>query len=187
MRIGRGTFESIEQFIADNKYSAEKVQQGIDLLARGMVLVVKANAQAQAMGPVAPNRRSNPALAYRLPVQRITGEYFAGWTQKRLGQGHWLVYNDTREAFLIETGMFQKIRRPIAKMSLIKMLEMLQTTRTGERFIDWVIASRRNEKGQFRPFSERLGNEFKMSLTAIDLPERGVGNPSIAGPQAELP
>jgi len=135
-------FAAIENFIQDNIYSKVKVAQGMDLLVRTMAYVVKGNAQKRAAGPIAPRQRSVPALAYKIPVQRITGAYFAGWKVRRIGLAHWYVYNDSREAYLIETGMFMRVRRPILKLSLIDMLRMLDGTRTGARFLDWVIAPR---------------------------------------------
>lgn len=154
--IGRKTFEEIEDFIRDNHASAEKVKFGINSLANAMVLVIKGEAQKRSGGPVAARKRSNPALAYRIPVQRITGRYFAGWMIKKLGSGHYLIYNDSVEAFLIETGLYQRVRRPILKMSLMSMLALLQTTRTAERFVDWVMAPRRNSRGQFQSFGTRM-------------------------------
>jgi hypothetical protein len=154
--ISRQTFDQIENYIADNLASIEKVNFGIDMLVRSMVMVVRGAAQAKSAGPIAPRRRSNPALAGRIPVQRITGEYFAGWTIRRLGNGRWVVYNDSVEAWLIEFGIYQRVRRPILKMSVIAMLRLIQTTRTAERFMDWVIAPRRSSLGRFQSFQTRL-------------------------------
>lgn len=154
--FSRKTFENLENFIADNEASKEKVAEGIELLTRAMVLVIKGLAQQKSGGPVAPRHRSNPALAGRVPVQRISGAYFAGWQQRRIGYARWAVFNDTKEATLIEDGLFQRVRRPVLKMSLIGMLGMLQTTRTGERFMDHVLKPRRNTHGQFVPFGGRL-------------------------------
>lgn len=154
--ISRKTFAQIEEFMLDNKASIAKSKIGLDLLTRGMVLVIKGYAQQKSSGPVAARHRSNPALAGRIPVQRISGRYFAGWTVKRLGHGHYIVYNDAVEAYLIETGLYQRVRRPILKMSMLGMLSLLQTTRTGERFLDWVIAPRRNARGQFQSFGGRI-------------------------------
>lgn len=156
--IGRKTFEDIEDFIADNKASAEKAALGIDLLVRAMVLLTKGLAQQKSGGPIAPAHRSNPALANRIPVQQITGRYFAGWTQRKVANGVWVLYNDSVEAYLIETGMFQRVRRPILKMSLIGMLGVIQTTRTADRFLEWVLAPRRSAKGQFQSFGSRVGS-----------------------------
>lgn len=173
LTISRKTFASIENFIADNNASKEKLHMGLDALARGMVLVIKGLAQQKSGGPVAPRRRSNPALAYRIPVQRITGRYFAGWTVKRLGPAHYVIYNDVFEAYLIEYGIFQRVRRPILKMSLMGMLSLLQTTRTGDRFLDWVLAPRRSAKGQFQSFNTRM-----MGTATLG---------GMAGPEGKLP
>lgn len=156
--FSRKTFENIENFIADNEASKEKVQQGIDLLVRAMVLAIKGFAQEKSGGPLAPRQRSVAALANRIPVQRITGRYYAGWTQRRLGHARWMVFNDAKEAWYVEYGIHQRVRRPVLKMSLIGMLGMLQTTRTGDRFMEWVLRPRRNSKGQFVPFGQRVGS-----------------------------
>jgi hypothetical protein len=185
--ISRKTFENLEQFIRDNEASAAKAQVGIDLLTRLMALTIKGFAQEKAAGPVAARHRSNPAFANRIPVQRISGKYFAGWTQRKMGHAHWMVYNDAKEAWLIEYGVFQVTRRPILKMSVIDMLRFIQTTRAGERFLDSILAPRRNAKGQFSSFDQRLGTGFKLGLTAQDMPDRGASNPNIVGPSGALP
>lgn len=142
--------------MADVEGSIQKTNQGIDLLVRAMVLVIKGLAQKKSGGPVAPRHRSNPAMAYRIPVQRITGAYYAGWTQRRLGRAHWILYNDSVEAYFIESGMHMRVRRPILKMSLIGMLRFIQTTRTGDRFLEWVLAPRRDARGRFQSFHSRV-------------------------------
>jgi hypothetical protein len=159
--------------MADIQSSKEKVAMGLDLIVRSMVLVMKGLAQEKAGGPVAPRHRSVAALAYRIPVQRITGAYYAGWTQRRVGPAHWILYNETVEAYFIETGMFMRIRRPILKMSLIGMLRFIQTTRTGEHFLEWVLAPRRNAKGQFQSFATRMKGTETLG--------------SLAGPTGSLP
>lgn len=178
--ITRKTFEQIETFIADNKASIEKMNKGIDLLVQGTILVVKAGAQERSAGPVAPGKRSVPALAYKIPVQRITGRYFAGWTQRRLGNGHWILYNDSYEAYLIEYGIFQRVRRPILKLSVLGMLRFIQTTPTVGRFMDWVIAPRRNSRGQFQSFSKRMAGTQTIR-------ESSPMTNNLAGPQGNLP
>lgn len=160
LRIGRKTFDSIEKFIKDNEYSIQKVNMGMDVLVRYVVLVVKAGVQQRSMGPIAPRRRSQPGLAYRIPVQRITGRYFAGWHTRRLSNAVWLLYNDSYESYLIETGMFQRVRRPILKMSILGMLKFMQHSRTGDRFVDWIIAPRRDSAGKFVAFNRRVTTSF---------------------------
>lgn len=184
--FSRKTFENIEDFIADNQASKEKVAQGIDLLVRAMVLSIKGFAQEKTAGPLAPRQRSVPALANRIPVQRITGHLYAGWTQQRIGFAHWMVYNDAKEAWMVEYGIHQRQRRPILKMSVIGMLGMLQATRTGERFLETVLAPRRNAKGQFQTFEQRI-SRFKLHNPPSDMPGRGAHNPNIAGPSGRLP
>lgn len=185
--IARKTFENIEDFIADNEVSIEKVTVGVDMLARLMVYAIRGYAQQKSAGPVAPRQRSVSALAHRIPVQRITGAYFAGWSTRKIGNAHWEVFNDAREAYFIEYGIHQRSRRPILKMSTIDMLRMIQTTRTAERFLASILAPRRNTRGQFQSFSTRLGTGFQLGLTAGDLPGRGAANPNIVGPTGDLP
>lgn len=155
--ISRRTFENLEQWIRDNEASAQKAAQGIDTLVRLCILVVKAEAQKRTMGPVAPQRRSNPALAYRIPVQRITGRYFAGWTVRRVRFGAWMIYNDERAAYVVEFGIGQRVRRPVLKLSVIGMLRFVQTTRMADRFAEYVMAPRRTPQGRFRSFESRIG------------------------------
>lgn len=153
--IGRKTFQDIENLIEDSKASIGKVNIGLNALVRTMAYTMKGYAQQQSGGPVAPGRRSNPALANRIPVQRITGAYFAGWQVKSVGKARYRMFNESKEAYLIETGLYQRTRRPILKMSVLNMLQLLQTTRTGDRFASWVMAPRRDSKGQFQSFGAR--------------------------------
>lgn len=153
--VMRPNFEAIEDFLRDNASSRERAAMGMDLLIQTIGIVTKGLAQQRSAGAVAPRQRSNPALAYRIPVQRITGAYFAGWTLKRTGVGRYLLYNDTVEAYLIETGMYMRVRRPILKLSVLGMLKFIQTTRTADRFLDWVIAPRRDAQGKFQSFKSR--------------------------------
>lgn len=171
--ITRKSFEQIEDFIRDNEASIDKAERGIDMLVRTMVMVIKGLAQEKSGGPVAARQRSNPVLAFKIPVQRITGAYYAGWKLRRMGMGRWVVYNDTVEAWFIEYGIHQRVRRPILQMSLIGMLKFIQSTRTGDRFLDWVMAPRRSSKGTFQSFQTRMMNT------------RTLGG--MAGPKGNLP
>jgi hypothetical protein len=192
----RGTFEAIEQFISDNKHDIARVNAGMDLLVRGFVLVIKGEAQKRSQGPVAPGRRSVPILAHRIPVQRITGYYYAGWTQRKLANGVWYFYNQSKEAYLIETGLFQRLRRPILKLSMISALRFLQTTRTGERFMESMLGKRRSYDGRFRSFNTRLQGTDTLSMgtgygTWLGGSSSGKGvlvtEHPMAGPQGKLP
>lgn len=156
--ILRADFTAIERFIADNRESVAKVERGMDLLVRTFAMLILGYAQQKSGGPVAPRRRSVPALAHRIPVQRITGDYFAGWQVRRAGSMSWLVFNDVKEAYLIETGMYQRVRRPILKLSIIAALKFLENSRTEQRFAASLINPRRNALGQYAnvSFAERL-------------------------------
>lgn len=156
-QITRQTFTDIENFISDNEASADKVLMGMDALARSMILVIKGLAQQKSAGPQSFGR-SNPAFANRIPVQRISGRYYAGWTTRKVGNAHWMLYNDAVEAYLIETGLYQRTRRPILKLSIIGMLKFLENSRTEQRFLAWVLAPRRAANGQYAaiPIQQRL-------------------------------
>lgn len=184
--ITLASMRSIEDFIIDNQYSRDKLRYGMDVLVRTLINVVQAEARKRSAGPVAPRWRSVPAFAYKIPVQRITGRYYQGWTIRRVRNAHWMLYNDAYEAWLIEYGINMRVRRPILKQSFMAMMQFIQTTRTAEMFADWVMAPRRNAKGQFQSFERRI-QPFKLMATAADLPGRGSRNPNIAGPQGRLP
>lgn len=141
-KITQASFDRIAKFIEDNEASVEKANAGIDLIVHGMVTIVRSEAMKRSFGPVAPRQRSVPALAFRIPVQRITGRYYAGWYIRRLGRGRWVVGNDSYEAMLIETGLFQRTRRPVLKMSTLAMLAFVQQTRLMERFGESILSTR---------------------------------------------
>ena len=153
--ISRQTFRNLEEWMNDNDASIDKARAGMDAIVRLCILVVKAEVQKRSYGPLAPNQRSNPALAYRIPVQRITGHYFAGWHVRRTSRG-WMIYNDELEAYLVETGLYQRVRRPILKMSVVSMLRFIQSTKTADRFVDWVFQPRRDPRGRFQSFNTRV-------------------------------
>lgn len=183
--ISRRTFEQLEDWMQDNQASIQKANEGMRVLTRLCILVVKAEVQKRSFGPVAPGQRSVPSLAFKIPVQRITGRYFAGWTV-RPTRGGWKIYNDEIEAYLIETGMYQRTRRPILKMSVLDMVSFIQGTRTEQRFLEYVFAPRRSANGRFRSFENRT-RSLALALAAPDMPDRGAGNANIIGPKGRLP
>jgi hypothetical protein len=184
--ITLASIRSIEDYIQDNRYSIDKVKYGMDTLIRVLINVVQAEARKRSAGPVAPRWRSVPAFAYKIPVQRITGRYYQGWTIRRVRNAHWMLYNDSYEAWLIEYGIYMRVRRPILKQSFMAMMQFIQTTRTAETFVDWVLAPRRNAKGQFQSFERRI-RPFKLATPPPGYEGRGSANPNLAGPQGRLP
>lgn len=153
--FSRKTFEQLEDWIKDNEASKVKAAYGMQELIRLCILVTKSSAMAKSRGPLAPRQRSVPALAAKIPVQRITGVFYSGWQIRKTARGYKL-YNDSVEAYLIETGMFQRVRRPILKLSVIDMLRFIQSTRTGDRFVDWIFAPRRSPQGRIQSFNQRI-------------------------------
>ena len=186
MRITLESIRQIEDYMLDNQASIDKLQYGLDTLIRVLINIVQMEARKRSQGPVAPRYRSVPAFAFKIPVQRITGRYYQGWTIRRVRNAHWMLYNDSFEAWLIESGMYMRVRRPILKMSFMAMLKFIQTTRTAESFVDSVLAPRRSSKGQFQSFTRRV-RPFLMANPPIGHEHRGAANPNIAGPQGRLP
>jgi hypothetical protein len=136
--ISRTTMTQINAYIAMNEESIHKVQAGMDLFVRAMVIIARSEAMKRSFGPLAPNRRSSAALANRIPVQRITGKYYGDWYVLRLGNARWAVGNNSKESVLIETGMYQRTRRPILKYSVAGMFKILADMGAFQQFSAWI-------------------------------------------------
>ena len=159
LTISRSTFDELEDWIRDNAASERDFVTGMNALVAMMAYTVKGAAQKKTMGQV-DRRATNTALAYKIPVRRITGKLFAGWKVSRLGPGRYMVYNDDRAAWVLEEDIDRRsgrrMRRPILKLSVMQMLKLIQTTRTAERMVDSVMKPRRNNRGQFQSFQARM-------------------------------
>lgn len=112
--------------------------------------------------------------AWKIPVRRITGNYFRGWKVKRLVPGVWALVNDSREAYFIEFGINwvgatgsisrkgakpylkynRRVRRPIQKLSLMKTMRFIESTGVADKV--WAAT--------FAPF--RPGRENSISSRA---------------------
>ena len=175
LTISRRTFEELEEWIRDNAVAEKDFVTGINAIVMMMAYTIKGAAQQKTMGAV-DRRAQNTALAYKIPVRRITGKLFAGWKVSKLGPGRYMVYNDDRAAWVLEEDIDQRsgrrTRRPILKLSVIQMLKLIQTTRTAERMVDSVMAPRRNNRGQFQSFKARMA---------------GTSMSGIVGPSGTLP
>lgn len=80
------------------------------------------------------------AGAWKIPVRRITGAYYAGWYAERLSPSVWMVSNKSREAYYIEfginhagtglhsTGGRVRIRRPVLKLSVMEAMSFAAGT-----------------------------------------------------------
>jgi hypothetical protein len=159
--IRTSTFDQIDDFITDLQSLGRSIQPGMEILTSTLAYTNQSFAQAMSRGPVDPQMRNRKA-AWKIPVRRITGRYYLGWKTRRLKLGLWMVYNDSREAYYIEYGIHptgsarqtkkrgpggqrggtrytMRVRRPIGKLSVIKTLRFVDTSRVGERVFDSVL------------------------------------------------
>ena len=135
-------FEAIENAILQSMRIRRQMPIAMDRLVRFMSYAHLGFAQKRSLGPVDPMQR-RPEFAWKIPVRRISGRYFFGWKVKRVGMGHYKMYNDSREAFFIEFGIHRnpytgkpsarRIRRPIMKLSFLENLRFIQSTHVANR------------------------------------------------------
>jgi hypothetical protein len=132
LHITDESFLQIEEFIrwSETVGSAKNFNFGMNALVMFMAYTNLGIAQKMSAGPVDP-QMNNAAAAWKVPVRRITEDYFYGWKVRRLSLGTWQLYNDSREAYFIEFGIHvggARVRRPIRKLSLLKTLRALEST-----------------------------------------------------------
>lgn len=96
--------------------------------------------------------------SWRMPVPRVTEQYFRGWKVQKIRNGVWMLTNESREAYFIEYGIHRnphtgevsprRIRRPIFKLSLLRTIEHLQTTAIAHRIWQDVLVPKPGEPGR---------------------------------------
>jgi hypothetical protein len=135
------TFNGLEEAIrwAENEVPRNLYTYMNDLVFH-MALVNQGEARKMSFGPSDPGGH-NSSLAWKLPVRRISQNYYLGWKVRQLRPGVWQLYNDSREAYFIEFGINwmggnRRVRRPIRKMSLRRTMEIMMTTKAFHRI--WV-------------------------------------------------
>lgn len=107
-------------------------------------------------GPATPHpifrHTASSDLAWKIPVRRITGNYYLGWKVREVRPGVVQLYNDSREAYFIEFGINglpgtqgRLVRRPIRKLSLIKTLNYMAQTNAFHRV--WADVFKHKGKG----------------------------------------
>lgn len=111
-------------------------------LSQVMAFAAQGFARKYAFGPEDPGA-NNPALAWKLPVRRITGRYYVGWKVRPTSIG-WQLYNDSREAYFIEYGINhmgagRRVRRPVLKLTLLKTLEFMRETGAYHRVLSRIM------------------------------------------------
>jgi hypothetical protein len=161
-------YESSKAFVSPTKETINGIEEAIrwaevetparlrfymNELCFYMALVNQRFARKLSFGPEDPGQK-DPALAWRLPVRRISGRYYMGWKVKQRGYANWILYNDTREAYYIEFGINwrgagRRVRRPVRKLSLRQTLEFMMTTQAYHRVWAEIFSSpRHRSRGQ---------------------------------------
>lgn len=159
-----------------------------------MALVNQGFARKMAFGPSDPSGRASD-LAWRTPAQgirRITGAYYVSWKVRQVRPAVWQLYNDSREAYFIEFGISRvgfagnrtvparRIRRPVRKLSLLRTLEYMMTTRAYHRVWASVLSSPRHH-GLGAGFTQEIqpASDAHVIFSAWQqLPNMDVGNKS---------
>lgn len=143
----------IEAVIRWAEYETPRdLRDAMNALCFNMALVNQGIARKMSFGPSDP-KMERPALAWKLPVRRITGRYYLGWKIRRRGPAHWELYNDSREAYFIEFGINwhggnRRVRRPVRKLSLRKTMEFMMTTQMYHRvWVDAFSSPRHRHRG----------------------------------------
>lgn len=144
IQISHKTFDQIEGYIqwARAVGNPTRFNMGMDTLIRFMAYTNQGLAQRMSAGKVDPEQ-NDAAAAWKIPVRRITENYYYGWKVRRVRPGTWELYNDSREAYFIEFGIHRnpatgevssrRIRRPIRKLSLRRTLDAMMTTQVYHR------------------------------------------------------
>ncbi len=156
--ISERTFKDIDDWIRAAEASGRNIRYGMNVLTMFAARTDQAFSQQMSRGPLDP-REQNPGAAWKLPVRRISGRYYAGWKVKRLAPGAWIVYNDTREAYFIEYGInhvgstyvggrggrvyaknSRRVRRPVRKLALLKTLRAMDRANVGHRVWEGIFS-----------------------------------------------
>ena len=122
-------------------------------LVRLMAILNQGVARELSFGRDDPNQE-HPDWAWRVPVRRISGLYFASWKVRMVNRHTAELYNDSREAYFIEFGINprgegRRVRRPIRKLSLHKTMKLMMTTQAYHRIWAEIFADpkRRFKRG----------------------------------------
>lgn len=140
IHIDPNTINDFVEVATSLKEAPERIALAIDNICAMYALVMLSSAQERSRGPVDPAMK-NAAAAWKIPVRRITGAYFAGWDIRHVGLQHYQFFNSSREAFYIEfginhtgitgvqsTGGRVRIRRPIMKLAVMQAISVIRST-----------------------------------------------------------
>lgn len=155
--ISSQSVSGIEAYIRWAEYEVpSRLPFYMDQLVQYMALMNQNYARKMAFGPYDPTGMRTE-LAWRTPdegIRRITNAYYLGWKVRKVGVGHYRLYNDSREAYFIEFGISEvgwgagrhvpkgRIRRPVRKLSLLKTMRFMMTTQAFHRIWCDIFRSR---------------------------------------------
>jgi hypothetical protein len=131
----------------------QNMRRSMNELCFHMALVNQGIARKMSFGPFDP-AENNPRLAWKIPVRRITGNYYLSWKVRSIRPGVWQLYNDSREAYFIEFGINwlgegRRVRRPVRKLSLRRTMEFMMTTQAYHRtWVDIYANPRTRHRGK---------------------------------------
>jgi hypothetical protein len=165
IQITDESYNQIEEYIrwAETVGSRRNFAFGMNALVMMMAYTNLGIAQKMSAGPVDPQMR-NVSAAWKIPVRRITENYFFGWKVRRIGPATWELFNDSREAYFIEFGIHQsnaRVRRPIRKLSLRKTLARME----GSAIYHRIWAEIYTANGQHFGFAQTMQSSGKGSFT----------------------
>jgi len=157
VELTKGSLEAIEDYILWCENVAQrKLPAAMDILARFGVMLAGAYAQKYSAG--VHKHPGDTARSWIMPVPRITNRYFLGWRVARVRQGTWMLTNDSREAYYIEYGIHRnphtgqvaprRIRRPIFKLSFLRMMEAFQETAVAHRIWSDILVPKPGQPGR---------------------------------------
>jgi hypothetical protein len=123
---------ALDDWVAWCESNPRKMRYADNRLAQFGALIQLGAAQKLSGGPRRdPSRTAHPQ-AWGTPVPRITYAYWLGWRVRKIANAHWILTNDSREAFYIEFGLHRnpytgeasprRVRRPIMKKALKEAL-----------------------------------------------------------------
>lgn len=181
------TINGIEAYIRWAQYEVPRnLPVYMDRLAHFMALKNQGFARRMAFGPLDPDGRRTE-LAWRTPeqgIRRISQNYYLGWKVRKLRQGHYRLYNASKEAYFIEFGISEvgfgenrhvpkgRIRRPVRKLSLIKTIRFMATTQAYHRIWTDIFRSRHTSGG----FSQKVQSPAGGHLRWEDISEHEAGS-----------
>lgn len=184
------TFNGIEEYIRWSQRVSNPIHfhRGMDLLVRFMAYANLGIAQKMSAGPYDP-RQTHPVWAWRTPdqgIRRISERYYIGWKVRRLRQGSWMLYNDSREAFFIEFGISEvgwgenrhvparRIRRPVRKLSQNRTLVAMMRTQAYHRVWAEIYYDPRRGRpiGRHGGFSQTIQPPYRGRFTGPGLGRR---------------